>query len=627
MNLPYHNETIGGISQMQRYGFYNTDEIKPTGWLRRQLQIQADGLSGALDKVWRDVRDSAWIGGEAEGWERVPYWLDGFIPLAYLLDDEDKKARAKKYVDAIIERQKPDGWICPCSDEERSNYDIWAVFLITKVLTVYYDASHDERALDATYKALKNIYEMLRDGKVALMRWGKFRWFECMIAIGRIYEIKKEEWLIDLCRILREQGVDYTTLTEDWKVPINHWRLETHIVNIMMALKAEAVRFELLGEEYKDEAEALWQVLERYNATSAGVFTGDECLSGISPIQGTELCSVVELMYSAEVIFACTKDPKWADRLERAAFNALPATITEDMWAHQYDQMSNQIECNPFPGKSLFRSNGPASHIFGLEPHFGCCTANFNQGWPKFCLSAFMRGDHEIVNVLPVPSTLSTELDGAHVNIEINTLYPFRNRVEYTVRTDRAVDFELKLRIPADAKNVNFSEGDAKINGSFVSVSRTWNGESVLVLDFDFEVETKTLGGELYFVKYGPLTFSVPIKSKWKMVEYTRDNVERKFPYCDWHVSREGEFAYAFASDSFKVVYEDGCDTPFSSEHPMIRIEADICRIDWEMADGYRNVPAKYPTCRRAVSEPEKISLIPYGCTKLRMTEMPFAEK
>ena len=67
--------------------------IQPTGWLQNQLRIQADGLSGHLDEFWPDVADSAWIGGEAEGWERGPYWLDGIIPLAFLLDDTRLKAK------------------------------------------------------------------------------------------------------------------------------------------------------------------------------------------------------------------------------------------------------------------------------------------------------------------------------------------------------------------------------------------------------------------------------------------------------------------------------------------------------------------------------------------------------
>jgi len=611
---------------MQKYEFFNTDRIKPSGWLKRQLEIQADGLSGALDKVWRDVRDSAWIGGVAEGWERVPYWLDGFIPLAYLLDDEDKKARAQKYIDAILERQKEDGWICPCKDEERAEYDIWALFLISKVLMVYYDCSHDRRAVDAVYKALKNIHGMLTEGKTALKSWGKFRWYECYIAIERIYDECREEWLIDLCRILRDQGADYTKFLEDWKVPINHWRLETHIVNIMMALKSEAVRYKLLGEEYTDEAETLWRVLEQYNATSYGAFTGDECLSGISPIQGTELCSVVELMYSAELLFASTGDGKWADRLERAAFNALPATITEDMWAHQYDQMSNQIECVPFPGKSLFRTNGGASHIFGLEPHFGCCTANFNQGWPKLAQSVFMKGEGEIVNVTPIPAKLTTEIGGGNAEIEIKTLYPFRDRIEYSVKCDTPAEFSLKLRVPAWAKCVKLNSAGADISDGFITIKKTWSGEETLVLEFEREVEMHTLGGELYFVKYGPLTFSMPIKGKSKMVEYTRNEVERKFPYCDWHIYREGEFAYGFASKEFKVVYNEESDIPFSHTKPMLTIEAELSRINWEMADGYRNVPAKYPTDRRAVGAPEKVTLYPYGCTALRMTELPFAK-
>ena len=86
------------------FQFFTKGEIKPEGWLKRQLRIQADGLSGNLDKVWPDVRDSRWIGGDRDGWERVPYWLDGFIPLAYLLEDEDMIARAKFYEMCIRDR-------------------------------------------------------------------------------------------------------------------------------------------------------------------------------------------------------------------------------------------------------------------------------------------------------------------------------------------------------------------------------------------------------------------------------------------------------------------------------------------------------------------------------------------
>src|SRR6185436_1998205 len=88
-------------------------EIRPEGWLARQLRIQADGLSGHLDEFWPDVKDSHWFGGEAEGWERAPYWLDGLIPLAFLLDDPALKEKVTRYVDYILTHQQADGWLGP----------------------------------------------------------------------------------------------------------------------------------------------------------------------------------------------------------------------------------------------------------------------------------------------------------------------------------------------------------------------------------------------------------------------------------------------------------------------------------------------------------------------------------
>ncbi|MBQ3927162.1 MAG: hypothetical protein II710_00795, partial [Clostridia bacterium] len=133
----------------------NGNSVKPLGWMKDQLRIQAKGLSGNLDLIWPDIRDSRWIGGNREGWERVPYWLDGFIPLAYLTNSRDMKRRAKFYIDNILARQQEDGWICPCTKEERPDYDMWAAILISKVLVLYREFSGDKRVDDALIRSMR----------------------------------------------------------------------------------------------------------------------------------------------------------------------------------------------------------------------------------------------------------------------------------------------------------------------------------------------------------------------------------------------------------------------------------------------------------------------------------------
>lgn len=601
---------------MDKWRQYTTRQIKPAGWLKRQLQIQAEGLSGHLDQIWPDVRDSGWIGGEKEGWERVPYWLDGFIPLAYLLEDADMISRAKKYIDAILAAQKADGWICPCQEDQRPTYDTWAVQLISKVLTVYYECSGDERIPGVLYRVLKNYYDLLSSGRIHLFSWGKFRWFECFVAIRFTYERYREAWLLELAKILKEQGTDYNGLTERWKRPLNQWTFETHIVNICMMLKAEAVSHELLGNAYTDEAEKLRAILDAYNGTPVGLFTGDECLSGRSPIQGTELCSAVEMMYSYEWLYAHTGDSKWAERLEVLAFNALPATISDDMWTHQYDQMSNQIACQRFPGKSLFRTNAPEAHLFGLEPSYGCCTANFNQGWPKLACSAYMYQGDTVINVVPIPSELKTE----DLTVSLETNYPFENSFRYTLSANRA--FTFKIRIPSFARNLQVNGQTAENCGELTFAVRAGE-EKLITVSFDTVPYMEKRPYDLYTVKCGSLVFSVPVAYEKKMYEYERNGVERKFPYCDYEYIPRSDWNYAYADTALALEYCNVSDIPFSGENPPVVIRANVRRINWGLEDGYETVCAKVPESRAPISDRQEILLYPYGCAKLRMTEIP----
>ena len=605
---------------MRKWHFYTTNELKPAGWLRRQLEIQARGLCGNLDKVWRDVRDSAWIGGDADGWERVPYWLDGFIPMAYLLEDEDLIARAKKYVNAIIAQQREDGWICPCTDEEIPGYDKWAVHLISKVLVVYYECSRDERVPDVIYKVMKNYYERLSEGKWVLRDWGKYRWYEAFIALNFLYERNKESWIRELAKMIRDQGTNFYDNVYLWEKPVNKWRWETHIVNIAMMLKFEAVSHELLGEAYQDQAEYFQNILEKFNGMPAGTFTGDECLGGLSPIRGTELCSVVEQMYAYEHLYAVTGDKKWAERLEILAFNALPAANSDDMWCHQYDQISNQISCERFFGRPIFGTNADDSHRFGLEPNFGCCTANFGQGWPKFALSAFMHDGDTVLNAIPVPCELDTE----HAHIALETDYPFKHSFVY--RVDAKKPFTLKVRVPsfAVALEVNgeacpekemltfcFEEGRHEV--------RIWYHVRPVLMDRPYELKT---------VKCGSLVFAAPFSYQKVMQEYTLNGVERKFPYCDYdYVGEKKDWNLGLYATYFERQEMDVDEIPFSSENPPVILMTDAALVEWDLEEGYESVCAKLPKDRKAISEKRTLTLWPYGCAKLRMTEMPMIEE
>ena len=600
---------------MQKWKRYTTNEIKPRGWLRRQLEIQAEGLSGNLDKVWADVRDSSWIGGDREGWERVPYWLDGFIPLAYLLENEDMIARAKKYIDAILAAQKEDGWICPCTDEQRPTYDTWAVQLISKVLVVYYECSRDERIPEAVYRVLKNYYTLLKDGTIRLFDWGKARWFEAFIAISFCYERCREAWLLDLAAILKAQGSDCNEFVEIWKDPMYAWRWETHIVNLTMMLKAEAVSCDLLGQEYTDNAEFLRSILANYNGTVYESFTGDECLAGISPIQGTECCGIVEQMYSYELLYAYTGDSKWAEKLEVLAFNALPATVSDDMWAHQYDQLSNQIACTPFPGRPIFTTNGRESHVFGLEPNYGCCTANFNQGWPKFSLSAFLHNENEILAGFLLPASLRA--DG--IAIDVDTDYPFKNSASYRVKAGK--DFTFRVRIPGFARNVQV---DGVTTEEKELVYRLQAGQELaFAVSFDTVPYFKEITPGLKAVQCGSLLFSVPLDYDAVPVEYVRSGVERKFPYCDYDMLPKNDWNFAYSSEALQLCHREIGNVPFAHNDPPVVVKAKVRKIDWGMEPRYEWLCAAYPRCLEPISEEQEIALYPYGCAKLRMTELP----
>ena len=194
-----------------------TGAIRPAGWLKVQLETQAKGLGGRLDEFWPDIKDSAWIGGKAEGWERVPYWLDGIVPLAYLLDDEGLKAKARKYIDYILDHQHPDGWLGPVGDSQKhAPYDVWPLFPLYKALIQYERASGDPRVIPALAKCARKIDGVL--AKTPLYEWAKVRAADYAQALLELYDRTGDPALVGSARRAMAQAHDWRAQFADYRL-------------------------------------------------------------------------------------------------------------------------------------------------------------------------------------------------------------------------------------------------------------------------------------------------------------------------------------------------------------------------------------------------------------------------
>ena len=291
------------------------------------------------------------------------------------------------------------------------------------------------------------------------------------------------------------------------------------------------------------------------------------------------------------------------------------------MWTHQYDQQVNQISCVKFPGRSIFRTNNEEAHLFGLEPNFGCCTANHNQGWPKLALSIYLKNSNGITAALILPSLLKTKINGVGVEVECDTQYPFRNSAVYKIKTEKECEVELKIRIPSWAKELTVN-GEKQENNGYVIINKKWSGFENVAVSFEAEPKVVSRSFGMNVVEYGSLIFSLPIKAEYKMYEYEKDGVERKYPYCDYELYGQSEWRYGLSDTTFSVKEYEGDGIPFSSVSPKISLTAKLKPVLWDFAEGYETVSEKTPVSNKAIGEECEKELIPYGCAKLRITEM-----
>jgi uncharacterized protein len=620
-----------------RYHPFPLTSIRPKGWLLGQLQIQARGLTGHLDEFWPDVGpQSGWLGGDGESWERGPYFLDGLVPLAHLLEDRALLAKASKWVDWTLTNQSTSGMIGPTRND-----DWWPRMVMLKVLTQHQEATGDPRVIPVMQRYFAFQLKELRARP--LRDWGKYRWQDEVLSVVWLYNRTGDRDLLRLAELLHEQGFSWRKQFEEFefkqktnakdlrlakgKLP-GDLAMQTHGVNNAMGMKSSAVWW-LFSQDASDRSGVEHQLsaLDIYHGMPTGMFSADEHLAGRNPSQGVELCTVVENMFSLEQAIAILGDASLGDRLERIAYNALPGALTDDMWAHQYDQQPNQIECTL--AQRPWTTNGPESNLYGLEPNFGCCTANMHQGWPKFTSSLWMAGaSGGVAAIAYAPCELRTNIAGITVAINEETQYPFDGKITLRLEAAKPVRFPLSLRIPSWAQGasirVNGIAVDSVESGQFAALVREWRSGDQVDLQFPMSAAMKRWDKNSVVIERGPILYSLPIETEWQKLR-TRGMT------ADWEVKPKTTWNYGLAMGG------EGQQAPeikrptksargiFTLEGTPVSVKVEGKKIaDWKAENGVAGELPPSPAASNG-SPTESLLLVPYGAAKLRITVFPMA--
>ncbi|MEI8371280.1 MAG: beta-L-arabinofuranosidase domain-containing protein [Planctomycetota bacterium] len=620
--------------------------VEPGGWLRDWAMAAKDGITGHLDE-WHPTFGEGWKsvpikapGAEPDGagWpiEQCSYWLDGLVRLGYVLHDDALIHKATARLNLVIDGVNRGGtsfiyW----KSGKPSGFNSWAHSHMGRALVAWYQATGDKRILDVLVKTYA-------DYPVAM---GHLDFTDvsglCNIdAALETYSYSGDRRVLDRVLAAMRSSTPQKTMLQ-WS---DGQFVPGHAVITYEDIRLPAILYSWTNEpRYLQATLNAFAWIDREHMLPYGLASGEEYMSGIGAFRKTETCDVAAGIWSMLWMYRILGQRGYGDAVERAFFNAGAAPIARDFKTMCYYQSPNRLRSDSLPCEQP-HSPGPGGsrfHRLGC-PKVLCCVGAVNRIVPNYIIHMWMATtDQGLAATLYGPCAVSAIAGpGVPVKLVCATAYPFEETIRVSVEPQRKASFPLYFRIPAwcfkASVTVNHTPLDVipESNG-FLRISREWSAGDQIELRFpmpiqvvrDYETEFPSAIRKYFAfepatvftkrrlpyasVSLGPLLFALPIADQ---------DANTPVPGVQWQyaldtISQRNGADITVERSPMPPAWSWPLDAP-------VKLSVPAQVIDWNPTDA-QALPDAPVTGKGSQS----IRLVPYGCTKFRISMFPVTAK
>lgn len=635
--------------------------IRPEGWLRRWLQKQADQLGSHLPSVSWPFTEDYW-GTEQEGayfvpeqeyenwwpWEQRAYWIDGTCRLAMLLGDERLLRMASKPVEYTFLHPDKHGYLGPeLWQDPLGDYHRWpqAVFFRGA------EALADGKAPLSGLTPRKIAEVMERHYLSDTASYGKpKRNVNNVESILWCYQQTRNPRLLSMAENAWAGYMKYSDDPENGDLGFMRVMADTainaHGETYAETAKQPALLYLYTGkQEYLEFALAAQRRIFDHHMLIDGIPSTSEWFSTVTSLDSHETCDMTDHTWSWGYFLMATGDAIWADRVERACFNAVPGALRNDWKGLQYFSCANQFLATLDSDHNWPKFPEHGGYFMAYQPNPGhrtaCCGGNIHRVVPNYALRMWMKSDDGgLTAALYGPSTVKTTVGKDQVPIEIQqtTRYPFEEQISFRVRPQRPVAFPLSLRIPGWCKAPRIAINGVPVeppqmSRGFAVLGRRFVSGDVVTLSLPMRLRVSRWPENGIGIERGPIVYSFPIPTVWSSKVIARYSTEE---YPSWEARPAGSWNYGVTFNETNLeeavsVRKESASEPFDPwEKPPISISVPARKIeDWRLQANPAKPDQKFTPClpdlatSKVSPAVERITLVPYGSTELRLTIFP----